>query len=1185
MGRASVNWSAVLQEVPPGSIEIPGAEGWTVGEWDWRSRGDEDRSASTELWGEDTLDANGRVELRLPIAELRASRPGRMEVDISVTDVNRQVISTRVSVPVHPARIYVLARRQSQSWFWTVGRKATTEIRTVRPDGTELPGVPVVVTVVRCEWHWRNAFGAWSETPIRTDTIRTADQPVAYSFVPSAGGLYDVHFSAADGAGGTARTLMSVYAIASGSGWWAQSPYHLPLVVGTQEVAAGDTVQVAFDSPFDSADAWISVERERVLEQRQIAVRRGANVIPVGVTEAHIPNVFVSVVLLNRDMTAARPDSGAQLVRAGYTELKVKTAPKRLVVTVVPERSEYLPGDTATVRVSVRDASGRGARSEVTLWAVDQGVLALTGFETPDLLAHIYEPRALGAGLWSTIPTVLTANPSLLVELVQTASMRLDASVNYMSVAVTGVGAASEGPSIRSEFRSTAFYLATARTDDSGSVVLRARVPDDLTTYRVMAVAVGDTDRFGQGDTTMIVTRSLVARPALPRFLRASDSLVAGVVVNVRDGSAREVAVNVESDGVRTLGAAHRDVMLAAGKGAEARFSFAMPSRDVSPDSVGFLFHASSETLGDAVRLRLPVKPDYHVRAHTTMGSLRDDAEVTLSLPGDIDASRSRFTLRVGVTPLAPMLAAYDWLRVYPYYCTEQISSGGRALIAVWRATRDVEPDALGGDPRPRLQQLADQIARRQRPDGAIRYWDDSQWSSPWLSAYAGLFLLDARDEGIVVSEGVVRKLASYLTDALDTPIRTGGMNRYERRSRRLALGDRVAVVDFLRRSGHPDLRTEDALLRLAPSMTWEDRLRLAEVLAARSDSREAARELVDAAWRAVTPAGRMVDLPDSAFTDREFPSRVAPAARLLTASLALRPGHPWLGALIERVLQQGRAERRWSWSTQDYASVVIALAALSDGSADSRSIVVRARGRRLLDQQVGVTDSAAAVPLTGLLEREPDGRMQLRLRLSTSRRAKPIYYALTVSEVPSRPPVTPDVQGVSVERWYERFDNGEPVTSVKEGDLVRVRLRITVPADREYVAVEDPLPAGLEVVDLSLRTSASLQPFVTPESRAAEFAGDRDRDGPSWQSWLYGSWADGWWSPWEHRAVYDDKVVYFARKLWKGSYTASYLARATTAGTFVRPPAHAEEMYNPAVQGRSDGGRFGVEMNGQIAR
>src|SRR4029079_9494283 len=113
-----------------------------------------------------------------------------------------------------------------------------------------------------------------------------------------------------------------------------------------------------------------------------------------------------------------------------------------------------------------------------------------------------------------------------------------------------------------------------------------------------------------------------------------------------------------------------------------------------------------------------------------------------------------------------------------------------------------------------------------------------------------------------------------------DTPVDTGGMNRYVQRYNRLGLGWRVSAVDYLRRAGEADTSAERTLLRVAVGMTWEERVHLAEVIAPRADMRVAATSLLDAAWRTVIPAGHRVDLPDSSQAEREFPSRIAPAAR-----------------------------------------------------------------------------------------------------------------------------------------------------------------------------------------------------------------------------------------------------------------------------------------------------------------
>ena len=297
---------------------------------------------------------------------------------------------------------------------------------------------------------------------------------------------------------------------------------------------------------------------------------------------------------------------------------------------------------------------------------------------------------------------------------------------------------------------------------------------------------------------------------------------------------------------------------------------------------------------------------------------------------------------------------------------------------------------------------------------------------------------------------------------------------------------------------------------------------------------------------------------------------RSDPTARLLSASIVLRPSHPLLAGLVETVLQQGRAESRSAWSTQDYASLVTALARFNDGASENRVVDALAGNRRFVARpQARDVDTTISAPLSAMLETLKDGKQILRVYVETSPNQQPVYFALEVVEVPRAVPVTPDVQGLVVERSYERYDNGQPVTTVEEGDLVRVRLRVTSPADRAFVALEDPLPAGLEAIDTQLLTS-NLEAF-TPSGTANVSA-----DGEStWGGFLYGRWDGERWSPWEHQELHDDRVSYFARVLRAGVHTASYVARATTAGSFVAPPAYAEEMYNPALQGRTGGLRF----------
>ncbi|HEU4648034.1 MAG TPA: Ig-like domain-containing protein [Gemmatimonadales bacterium] len=1169
MARAAVSW--VLRQRGDAELpEIPNTEGWSFGDMGWWWEEMENRPAPVEITasGTDTLDAAGRLALKVPLGETVKGRPSVATFDATVKDVNRQTVSASTSVVVHPASFYLGLKPSGKSYFWVAGTPVTVDLIAVRPDGVRESGVRVTGAVVRREWHqthrerdgYGEVVGEWVSDTVARCALVTATDPVPCRFTPAGGGTYIVNIRARDRAG--REVSSSVIRWATGKDWvpWNdESQFKMDVIPDRTRYTVGDTATVLFASPFTNAEAWVTVEREGLIEQRRLKLTSGSTTLKFPITEAFAPNAFVSIIVA-RGRSAAPgkvDDAGRPTLRVGYAELRVTPERKRLTVTLKADRAEYRPGDTARVALQVRDAAGAGQASEVTLWAVDAGVLALTGYRTPDPIDLLYRPRGLGLRLASNLVSVVPQVPE-----------------GEKGKRHPGGGGGLEGADVlRSRFQTTAFFLGSVVTDAAGNAVASAKLPDNLTTFRVMAVAVTARDRYGAGESSLLVTRPLLARPALPRFLREGDRFDAGVVVNQRLGGTPAVDVTASATGVKLVGRSAQRTVLEAGRGREMRFGF----QGIAGDSATFRFRASSGNEGDGVQLTLPVKPAYHPRSYTVAGLLVDSSTAELALTADIDPARSELVVSLGTSPVSVIRGAYEWLRVYPYWCTEQLSSGAQPLIALYRAGQRLEDDSIAG-PRVKrdLLEVIATLERRQRADGGIGMWSATDWTTPWVSSYAGQVLLDAKALGLPVSDSVLARLGGYLQRSLAQPTLTAAPVSLWWDTTAARLSERVMAVDYLSRAGLRDRAAENELLRAAPQLYWEDRARLAGVLARGGDV-GSARRLLEPAWASVTVEGRTATLPPASRRDWYFASITRPASLLLSATLAVEPNHPLVGPLVETLIQQGRGER-WVWNTQDYGMAVVALADFwaRQQDAATRGVRLLAGGKPVLQvraQHGAAHDSAVSLARFRLTEGK------LRLTLQADGPGAPVYYWLTARTVPRVAPVTPDDQGIQVERWYERPGDAKPVVSVAAGELVRVRLRITVPTERRFVILDDALPAGLEAIDLSLRTVGGVPGPGAADTTASAPADDElpGEGVEGYYRWAYGSWDAGWWSPFDHKEIRDDRVVYVATVLWKGSYTASYLARATTPGVFVRPPAHAEEMYNPAVFGRSDGGVFTV--------
>ncbi len=237
------------------------------------------------------------------------------------------------------------------------------------------------------ESRWTN--GKWQRDTVWRTTVTSAEKPVLVTFVPRNGGSYELVGEANDERGRRATTGLDLW-VSGGNPWWsAENPrLHSTIRTDRPRYAPGDTASVIVESSAERR-AWLTVGHEGTLSEQFVALHSGINDIRV-----QIPRNAGAVVTVR--MMAVRPygprtgeDSAGIYQRSGEVTIAVDTTPRSLHVAVTTDRARYTPGDSVRVGIDVRNAKGAGRVSELTVWAVDEGVVALTDFVRPAVLAAL----------------------------------------------------------------------------------------------------------------------------------------------------------------------------------------------------------------------------------------------------------------------------------------------------------------------------------------------------------------------------------------------------------------------------------------------------------------------------------------------------------------------------------------------------------------------------------------------------------------------------------------------------------------------------------------------------------------------------------------------------------------------------------------------------------------------------
>lgn len=1080
-------------------------------------------------------------------------------LETTVQDIDRQAVASTAHVLVHPASFYIGAKFASNTasgwWsrFLSTGKSTSVEAVLVDPQGNPWKqGAEVTATVLLGSWKATEQQGVYGrintrwdyvETEVEKKTFRVEGGKGSWQFQVKDGGDYLLSLEAKDGAGRVTKTVLRFYA--TGSQWVqraTETPSTIEMILDQEEYYPGDTARILVRSPLPDARYLMTIEREGLFEQKLITLTGGQSLIEVPVKGNYIPVFYVALTSFTKREAAPtdyfEPDLGRPRGLFGIVGIRVSTRPVELDVEVLPGQLAYKPGSEAEVTVKVTQAGQPVASSEVTVLAVDRGVVDLINYHVPDPLEYFYDPYHFPLAVHGDDSRRLLMKP-----------------VTYDTTRLTG--GAGDKLQERKDFRPLALFEPFVITDAQGVAKVKFQLPDSLTTYRLTAVALQGS-RLGIQEGELLVQNPLNVRTALPRRFRNRDTAAAGVILSNLTREPLTVEVTAESDLLTVAGEATKTVEVPAAGVYELPFILSA----TRPGEGTVAFTVRSTVVNEKVSEPVIVERPLVKEAFTTVGSLSKEAsegQEGLVLPRAISPGYGSLTIRASsslrpyIEPaLTRLLETKHWWSIQSYYSKLTASF---AYIA--------EGEDLG-----LVQGVLVDLAKRQLPGGGLQtYNGNPPLPDPYVSLLTAHLLGWASDRGWKPAEAPrVDRLLRYL----ETLKLSDDFDPYFQAYLALVLAE----------AGRADRGF------LTKVEAFEDRLGLggygllAQAWRASGD-RESAVRVQRRAKNFVQIGTQTIDLKETYQVTNYWTSEVAEMALLLKNAFELGED----AGFVQRVAGSlNRSERYWQTRNDDLWTLLGFLPLLDaegPGAGDARFQVTT--GTTAL-ADFGLTAAApqdkavlefAEAPLAGL------PRDQVLPVAFTKTGETPVYYTTILQyALPNETALARD-EGIGVTTRYETLDG----KAVGENDLVlgetyRVRVDVETPKRRQRLELLVPIPNGAEIVDPTFATTGRFQNRGGTDSETIEretvYGDTVEVTAEGTVSWDEEGWY--WYRYYPDSFALDNLMVYRWTDFYAGTRTLTFLVRITTPGIYPTPGASASLEFEPEVFGRSEGKLFVIK-------
>jgi len=1049
--------------------------------------------------GETTLDQSG--EATIIVTAKHHQQPVSYAIEADVTDSGSRQVTGSTSLTVVPSLLDI--RIKGEQYLLQPGKPGGFIVRTADWQGVAQPDRAVALIVEKQVYDKQSRTYGWkSVTTLHDRTGADGATRMGYRFPSS--DYWRLRAETFDD--GKRRSYAETYAwVWENGSSWAGSYRELEAEFDKKSYQPGETARLILRAPALGGSLLLTLEGRRIHQSRIIPITAAVQVVEIPVSKDLAPNIHVS---------ASTISNGRFYHQQGL--LKVDHQPGKLKLTVTPQQPVYAPGDTARITIN-SEAEGKPVPAEISLALVDEAIFAVA----PETREEIYR---FFRGQRDHLVRTIHSFPRLYLGGASKDPAQLAGDDDLKRIKV------------RKVFKDTAAWLPMLGSDQSGTVVAEAQLPDNLTKWRATAVGHTAEQQFGSGQASFISRLPFMARLVPPRFMVADDVLEIPGLLNDATHKDQPVKGRFEATGLTLRG----DTNFSGTVPADGSLRKQIEVTAQQPGQALLKLTAAGSEGKDALELTFPVLPRSLQREQAGSIALRSgQGQTLLTQPGSALPEGGSISTTFSPTVADSLIPALEQLISFPYGCVEQtVSRFVPAVYAQQMLTaqgRNISPPLQAKLPQivaEGLQRLAD----LQHDDGGWGWWKNDR-TNPQLTALVMQGLAIAQRAGVKLDQQLVQQGKTALESQLD-----------QARPEQAALLYRALTAH-----GGSNPAAEKRLVESLNNLPPEAAIAVAEALDNRGERVRAAQILkglqallqrdAEAAW-----------LPENETGWRWGGSSLETTAALLSATSRIMPEDPASPALARYLARH----QRGGWWQTTLASAA-GVRGLADFVAASNELKAGYTARLLHNgselERYTVDQGRLTAGRATLTVPAVAGENRLQLEKSNSNGSAYLSANLTY-----RVPVeqVAKAEGLQLERsiyriksvqkngqWrheYEPLKPGEPVTV---GEDLEVRLTVKNSADLEYLILEEYLPAGFE---------------VRQADRDPRYAGEA-----SYQGWY------------DHQERRDTLMAWFMGHLPSGSHQFRFVIYPELRGKVMALPAAVWPMYRPEL--RSESSTWQVEV------